>query len=77
LRRALASTNSPNVGASTSNQFAWEGLFAITEFRAHAFHAAVAKARDLGWIVYGIGEPIDTAITTRLRLTSTHKPAKC
>jgi hypothetical protein len=33
------------------NQFAWEELSAISEFRAHAFQAAVAKARDLGWIV--------------------------
>ena len=23
----------------------------ISEFRAHAFHAAVSKARELGWIV--------------------------
>ena len=25
----------------------------ISEFRAHAFQAAVAKARELGWIVWG------------------------
>ena len=23
----------------------------VSEFRAHAFHAAVSKARELGWIV--------------------------
>jgi hypothetical protein len=26
-------------------------LSGITEFRAHAFQAAVSKARELGWIV--------------------------
>ena len=42
----------------------------ISEFRAHAFQAAVAKARELGWIVVrAAGTLVRRALTAREAVT--------
>ena len=45
------SEESPDLVLTGSWLNTWETAPAIAEFRAQAFQAAIAKARELGWIV--------------------------
>ena len=50
-RLAIALRSPAGIHKGASDQPAPFPITAISKFRAHAFQAAVKKARELGWIV--------------------------